>query len=240
MSFDNQNLNDLNSISQDANIITELTPTQQAQPIQQDQTSKSQVSQLNLNKILRWSLVGLGIVLIAVSIIYLFVRSAANKAEKLNEKLESAQKESAILKARLDAVEDEKNNYIQHINHLSEELEAREELYNSNLPMQQNSYDAPDPDAQPENPVVKNKQAIRQMINSKRPTVQDAIDEQNQKETEKQEQLSKTAQDEIKDLTNDANHTEEEEEIEQLNRLSDVIAMTTSPNAQSNNSEENA
>ena len=186
-----------------------------------------------------WLIVGCIISLIVVLIIDYFVRSSHKKKETelkdLEQKYSDLEQENESLQSEIEQLQTDNKNYVNHINRLADELEARQEAknpYSSMTPMTENSFEAPDPNAVAQKPqIIKDKEQIRAMVNSKRQTVQDVIDQQQADKKDKNESIDTSTEQEIKDLThaedNNENNEENNEDIDtddkNVNDLMNII-----------------
>lgn len=156
-----------------------------------------------------WIIVGFVIVLIVVLIINYFIRSSYKQKQAelldLNKKYMELTEENESLQTENEQLQSDNKNYVNHINRLADELETRQQPknpYSPVIPMTENSFDAPDPNAKATKPqIVKDKEQLRAMVNSKRQTVQDVIDQQQEEKANKTTTDDATAQKEIKILT---------------------------------------
>lgn len=150
---------------------------------------------------------GSALLFIIIVVIIYYIRSSTNKNKeliKVNEKYEELVKQNNELQAEMAELQEDNKHYIQHINHLSDQLEQQQNTYSPITPMTVNSYEAPDPNQTPTKPQpIKDKEAIRAMVNSKRPTVQDEIDNRKQQHEQQENDDEEQTKQELKDLTND-------------------------------------
>ena len=166
----------------------------------------------NFNFIVKYFIFGLVVVLIVCVIVFMCYKSFKTQNNNLGVLLEKARKEEAILNGKLQTLEKEKQLYMHKINQLNNELQMQSDPYKSTLPMTKNSYDAPDPNKQKEKPqLLKNKEAIKAYVNSKRTTVQDEINEREAEERETQNNINNATKEEIQKQT----HSERREDLEQ-------------------------
>ena len=153
------------------------------------------------------------ITLIAV-IVYICYKTYKTQINNLGSLLETSRKEEAILHNKLKASEQDKRLYIQKINQLNNDIQNQ---YTPILPMTNNSYDAPDPDAPREKPkLLKDKEAIKAFVNSKRQTVQDELDERQAKAKEQEENMITETQDELLTQTKADKRDEKVDEIMEI------------------------
>lgn len=166
----------------------------------------------NFNSIVKYFIFGLVVVLIVCVIVFMCYKSFKTQNNNLGALLEKARKEEAILNGRLQTLEKEKQLYMHKINQLNDALQMQSEPYTSTLPMTKTSYDAPDPNKPKEKPqLLKDKEAIKAYVNSKRTTVQDEINEKEAEEREAQNNINNTTKEEIQKQT----HSERREDLEQ-------------------------
>ena len=129
-----------------------------------------------------------------------------------NSSLES---ENERLKQEVQQLQLSNQSYVNHINRLADQLEqqrAPANTYSPVLPMTVNSYEAPNPEAPKEKPqVVKDKELIKQMVNSPRPTVQDELDKQQAEADETNAANDKQAIEDIKQTTQLTDDNDESE-----------------------------
>lgn len=165
----------------------------------------------SFNSIAKYLIFGLVVVLIVCAIVFTCYKSFKTQNNNLGALLEKARKEEAILNGKLQAMEKERHVYINKINQLNDALQMQSEPYAATLPMTKNSYDAPDPNKPKEKPqLLKDKEAIKAYVNSKRPTVQDKINEREAEKREAQDNMNNVIQEEIQNQT----HSERKEEIQ--------------------------
>lgn len=189
-----------------------VSPSQPAQPVQSSSSGMSSIFQ--------YILIGVSIIVVVGLIVFLIYKKINSKVYDIGEQLELTRKENALLKDKLKQHEADKQAYVRHIDNLTNELDelsARNvQPYSSTLPMRVDSYDAPDPDAQPRKPqIVKDKEAIKAMVNKPRPTVQDEIDNINQEKQKHQEDDEEVTKNEISNLTHQ-NSNDDDNEVENI------------------------
>lgn len=166
----------------------------------------------NFNSFVKYFIICLVVVSIVCITIFTCYKSFKTQNNNLGALLEKARKEEAILNGRLQTLEKEKQLYIHKINQLNNELQIQSEPYKSTLPMTQNSYDAPNPNQPKEKPqLLKDKEAIKAYVNSKRTTVQDELNEQEAEVREKQNKINNATKEELLKQT----HSEAREDLEQ-------------------------
>lgn len=166
----------------------------------------------SFNSIAKYFVFGLVVVLIVCVIVFMCYKSFKTQNNNLGALLEKARKDEAILNGKLQAMEKERHVYINKINQLNDALQMQSEPYTSTLPMTKNSYDAPDPNKPKEKPqLLKDKEAIKAYVNSKRTTVQDEINEREAEEREVQNNINNATKEEIQNQT----HSERKEDLEQ-------------------------
>lgn len=164
------------------------------------------------NSIAKYVVFGLVVVLIVCVIVFMCYKSFKIQNDNLGALLEKARKEEAILNGKLQTMEKERHVYINKINQLNDALQTQSEPYTTTLPMTKNSYDAPDPNKPKEKPqLLKDKEAIKAYVNSKRTTVQDEINEREAEEREAQNNINNATKEEIQNQT----HSERKEDLEQ-------------------------
>lgn len=153
------------------------------------------------------------VVLVGV-IIYLIHNSYKTQLNNVGALLENSRKQEAILSGRLKDAEQDKQIYIQKINQLNESLQNQ---YTPILPMTVNSYDAPDPDKPKEKPkLLKDKEAIKAYVNSKRQTVQDELDERETKEKEQEDAIINETENELMEQTKSERRDDKVDEIMEI------------------------
>lgn len=181
---------------------------------------ESNSSDLFGNKTFKLVLLGLTILVLIVLILVIVYRkytnsiqeTDANEEEELPDEKDELANENERLQQEIKALQIQNQNYVNHINRLADKLEEAQQ-YSPVLPMKEDSYDAPDPDAPQQKPqVVKDKELIKQMINSKRPTVQDELDNKQAQKEEKEEQANSQIEAELKATTHDVNNDSEDEQ----------------------------
>ena len=153
------------------------------------------------------------VVILAISVtVYFLQRTYKTQNKNLGALLESARKDEAILSGKVKALEQEKQQYMRRLAQLNNELQMQQaQPYSSTLPMTKYSYDAPDPNKEREKPqLLKNKEAIKAMVNSKRPTVQDEIDEREAMEREAESRSIRAMTHELEKQTHDSDYKSEE------------------------------
>ena len=186
-----------------------------------------------------WLLVACVIALIIILVVDYFVRSGYKKKEnelkELTDKFTELEQENENLQSDIERLQVDNKNYVNHINRLADELEARiqpKNPYSPLTPMTENSFDAPDPNATASKPqVVKDKEQLRAMVNSKRQTVQDVIDQQQAEKATKSDNSDANATQEIKNLTHadenkeddDNNDSEVDADDKNVNDLMNII-----------------
>lgn len=195
------------------------------QQTQEPTTNSSILTNSGMSNILQYILIGLSIVTIVALIIFLIYKKLNSKVYDLGEQLEVSRKENALLKNKLKQHEIDKASYVHRIDELANELEhinKVQEPYSATLPMRTDSYDAPDPDKQQQKPqIVKDKEAIKAMVNRPRPTVQDEIDHIEQEKLKQQEETDELSKNEITNTTHqeqsqDINNNDDENEVENI------------------------
>jgi uncharacterized protein YqiB (DUF1249 family) len=181
----------------------------------------------------KYFIFGLVLVSIIVLIIFISYKSFKTQNDNLGALLESARKEEAILTGKLKSMEQEKQMYVHKLNQLNNELQMQQSSpYTSTLPMTKNSYDAPDPNNPKEKPkLLKDKEAIKAYMNSKRRTVQDEIDEQQAEEREMLNNMNKKAKQEIQDQTHSEKKDDEdvtiddEDDTEYVDKVDEIMSI---------------
>lgn len=200
---------------------TDSNPLDLATPVEPSE-SRNTKPQDKVNTMSLYLIGGaLVLILIIVVIIWVRKRSSTIQAKELkdeptddesdedNGKLRSLTNENLALKQQLNDLQITNQNYAQHINRLAEELERKgsQQL----MPMTENSYEAPDPNSVPEKPqVIKDKDAIKQMVNSRRATVQDEIDNHNSAKQNEDEANDADIEQQIKQATAIEDSTDDE------------------------------
>ena len=190
-------------------------PSEQEVELEQEGEQQPETKHSNGSGFSVWLLVGCAIVIVVILIINYFVRANQKKKEdelkELTNKYTELEQENESLQSEIEQLQSDNQNYVSHINRLADELENRQQPknpYSSVTPMTENSFEAPDPNAIASKPqVVKDKEALKAMVNSKRQTVQDVIDQQQADKKEKSTTSDASAEQEIKNLT----HAEDNE-----------------------------
>ena len=187
-------------------------------------------------------IIGVGIVaLIIVAVYYLYHKSQTDSQIKMNEisiKNDELLKTNKSLQQELQQLQIDNENYVQHIDRLAAQLEQQqrqtrqEPPYSPLTPMTENSFDAPDPNAVPQKPqIIKDKDEIKKMVNSKRPTVQDEVDRRKRQQDTNEDDIEKQTKEELKQITNvdDEDQEEHAQEVEDGNvqALMNIIQSQT-------------
>lgn len=116
--------------------------------------------------------------------------------------LKKSEQEHILMQNRIQDLELENDRYSKLI---TEYRTTKANPYSSVLPMTENSYDAPDPNQPKEKPqALKNKEAIRNFINAKRPTVEDELREREAVEAQRIEELNAQT---LADISNETHHS---------------------------------
>lgn len=178
-------------------------------------SSPSTTSSTNItSSAMKYVILALLIITLIAVIIYICYKTYKTQINNLGSLLETSRKEEAILHSKLKASEQDKQLYIQKINQLNNDIQNQ---YTPILPMTNNSYDAPDPDAPREKPkLLKDKEAIKAFVNSKRQTVQDELDERQAKAKEEEENMINETQDELLTQTKADKRDEKVDEIMEI------------------------
>lgn len=161
------------------------------------------------------------IVIIAIT----YYRWQCNKELASNvELIDKMKVHEELLKHKLQESEQSKVLYSNRIKSLSNEIEllhrkqqelTQSHVYNPVLPMNETTYDAPDPELKREkSKQLKDKEAIKSYVNSKRETVQDAIDKQQQSEEQQQQETQLTVEKELKHQID--NQYSDEEQVDNI------------------------
>lgn len=164
-----------------------------------------------------FKLIFLGLVIVSIVVLILVIvykkynskvqEQDANEEEDMPDPNEELTNENEQLQQQIQALQIQNSNYVNHINRLADQLEEAQQ-YSPVLPMKEDSYDAPDPNTPQQKPqIVKDKELIKQMINSKRPTVQDELDNKQAQKNETEEQTNSQIEVELKETTHDINNT---------------------------------
>ena len=187
-------------------------------------------------------IIGVGIVaLIIVAVYYLYHKSQTDSQIKMNEisiKNDELLKTNKSLQQELQQLQIDNENYVQHIDRLAAQLEQQqrqtrqEPPYSPLTPMTENSFDAPDPNAVPQKPqIIKDKDEIKKMVNSKRPTFQDEVDRRKRQQDTNEDDIEKQTKEELKQITNvdDEDQEEHAQEVEDGNvqALMNIIQSQT-------------
>lgn len=174
----------------------------------------SDKSSTSTSTTMKYVILAILIITLIVVIVYICYKTYKTQINNLGSLLETSRKEEAILHNKLKASEQDKRLYIQKINQLNNDIQNQ---YTPILPMTNNSYDAPDPDAPREKPkLLKDKEAIKAFVNSKRQTVQDELDERQAKAKEEEENMITETQDELLTQTKADKRDEKVDEIMEI------------------------
>ena len=183
-----------------------------------NQSSESFFSSFT-NTNLSYIIIGIGIVaLIVVAAYYLYHKHQLEeraKAAELNNKNTELLKHNKSLQQEIEQLQIDNENYVQHIDRLAAQLEQQQrQIYSPLTPMTENSFEAPDPNAVQQKPqVIKDKEEIKKMVNSKRETVQDEVDRRKLQADSNVESSEKQTKEELKQITNiDDNNDDEDNE----------------------------
>ena len=210
------------------NIVTEKTNDDKKEQKENKQEmcekAKRNNSSSSFNPIIKYFVSGLIMISIVCMIIFVCYKSFKTQNNNLGALLEKARKDEAILNGRVQMLEKEKQLYMHKINQLNNELQMRSDPYSSTLPMTQHSYDAPDPDTPKEKPkLLKDKEAIKAYVNSKRTTVQDELEEQRLEKEEIQRKLENKTKGEIQEQIQSNVDEDLEQEDDKVNEIMNII-----------------
>ena len=190
------------------------------------------------NTYIKWLVIGLSVSVIILVIIlyYRKIKAAKRQVEADDDDEEEANDDNSLesenerLKQEVQQLQLSNQSYVNHINRLADQLEQQQHSksnpYSPVLPMTSDSYEAPDPEAPKEKPqVVKDKELIKQMVNSPRPTVQDELDKKQAKEDEDNAEKEQQAINDIKETTQveDDDNNEEEDDGKDVQALMNII-----------------
>jgi len=178
-------------------------------------TEKSSEKQATTdNSMIKYIVFGLLIVVLISVIVFISIKTYKTQLNNLGALLETSRKEEALLHNKLKTAEQDKQMYIQKINQLNNDIQTQ---YTPILPMTVNSYDAPDPDAKKEKPkLLKDKEAIKAYVNTKRQTVQDELDEREAQQKQKDETMINSTENEIQAYSNADKRDEKVDEIMEI------------------------
>lgn len=168
-------------------------------------------SSVDTAAMLKYVAIGLTVVTIVVVTVILLRARYRTEINALTDNLTEFQTSDTLLKNKLREAEHIRVQYANRIKQLTAELsEARS--YNPSLPMHANSYDAPDPEAPRQKPqVLKDREAIKSFVNSKRPTVQDEIDDREREAEDKEERDNKRVKFELNKATHASKRVEQDD-----------------------------
>lgn len=170
--------------------------------------NKNSKHQSNDATVLKYVALGLTVITIIVVAILLLRYKYRSQIDTLTSNLATYQSSDTLLKNKLREAEHARAQYANRIKQLTAEL-SEAQSYNPSLPMNSNSYDAPDPEATKQKPqVLKDREAIKSFVNSKRPTVQDEIDDRERNAEEQHERDDKRVKFELAKAT----HSEPKQE----------------------------
>ena len=185
---------------------TEENPLQlsKQQDDEAESVDSSEPSTTNIN--MTYIIVAVGLItLIIIAVYYLYRKSqldTKSQLEEMSEKYIKLKEHNDSLETELQQLQTDNANYVQHIDRLAAQLE-HQQVFSSITPMTEDSYDAPDPNAVQQKPqIIKDKEAIKHMVNSKRETVQDEFDRHKQQKDTTNENVEKQTQNELKEMLN--------------------------------------
>lgn len=143
---------------------------------QNAKTTQTKNNSVNTD-VLKYVAIGLTMVTLVIATVIILRSRYRSQIDSLTSDLTAYQSSDALLKTKLHEAEHARAAYANRIKQLTMEL-SEAQNYNPSLPMNANSYDAPDPETPRQKPqVLKDREAIKSFVNSKRPTVQDEIDD---------------------------------------------------------------
>lgn len=194
-----------------------INPYMSTQKMTEKNDNKAKKStESSTNIILKSFILALTIILIVCLTILICRKVFRSEVENLGSMLEESRKDEAILNGKVKSLEQEKQLYVRKINELNNELQIKSNPYNSTLPMTEDSYDAPDPDQPKEkSKILKDKEAIKAYVNSKRTTVQDEIDDQKAIDDEAENEMINSTEREIQEQTHQ-NDIDEESKVDEI------------------------
>ena len=174
-----------------ANTVTSSTPS--ASP--SASTVRGTSSSSSKNRITHFVMFLVFILIVAALVTFLCHKAFNTQISSLQHQLTNTQmtlkkseQELILMQNRIQDLELENDRYSKLI---TEYRTTKANPYSSVLPMTENSYDAPDPNQPKEKPqALKNKEAIRNFINAKRPTVEDELREREAVEAQRIEELN--------------------------------------------------
>ena len=184
---------------------TEENPLQLSKQ-QDDEAESVDSSEPSTNINMTYIIIAVGLItLIIIAVYYLYRKSqldTKSQLEEMSEKYIKLKEHNDSLETELQQLQTDNANYVQHIDRLAAQLE-HQQVFSSITPMTEDSYDAPDPNAVQQKPqIIKDKEAIKHMVNSKRETVQDEFDRHKQQKDTTNENVEKQTQNELKEMLN--------------------------------------
>lgn len=175
-------------------------------------------------------IIGIGLIaLIIVAVYYLYHRSQLDtktKLEEANSKGVELLERNRELQQQISQLQIDNENYVQHIDRLAAQLEQQQQtqIYSPITPMTENSFDAPDPNAVQQKPqIIKDKEEIKKMVNSKRETVQDEVDRRKQQSDTNASASEKETLEELKQITNTDEQDEQPDDDNNVQALMNII-----------------
>lgn len=184
---------------------THSTPSASASTVR----GTSSASSSSKNRIAHFVMFLVFILIVAALVTFLCYKAYNTQISSLQHQLTNTQmslkkseQEHILMQNRIQDLELENERYSKLI---TEYRTTKANPYSSVLPMTENSYDAPDPNQPKEKPqALKNKEAIRNFINAKRPTVEDELREREAVEAQRIEELNAQA---LADISNETHHS---------------------------------
>lgn len=188
------------------NTVTSSSPSASASNVRGTSSSSSSSSK---NRVTHFVMFLVFILIVAALVTFLCYKAFNTQISSLQHQLTNTQmslkkseQEHILMQNRIQDLELENERYSKLI---TEYRTTKANPYSSVLPMTENSYDAPDPNQPKEKPqALKNKEAIRNFINAKRPTVEDELREREAVEAQRIEELNAQT---LADISNETHHS---------------------------------
>lgn len=178
-------------------------------PIKSQTQKQTSTSSSSKNRVVHFVMFLVFIIVVSALVTFLCYKAFNARISSLQEdlantrlSLDKSEQEHILMQNRIQDLELENDRYSKLI---TEYRNTKANPYSSVLPMTENSYDAPDPNQPKEKPqALKNKEAIRNYVNAKRPTVEDELREREAAEAQHTEELNAQA---LADIANETHHT---------------------------------
>lgn len=186
-----------------------VTSSASSTPPASASTARGTSSSSSKNRIAHFVMFLVFILIVAALVTFLCYKAFNTQISSLQHQLTNTQmslkkseQEHILMQNRIQDLELENDRYSKLI---TEYRTTKANPYSSVLPMTENSYDAPDPNQPKEKPqALKNKEAIRNFINAKRPTVEDELREREAVEAQRIEELNAQT---LADISNETHHS---------------------------------